>query len=460
LRFAVVGPTLLFGDRSVKVQGNLPGHLTTFVGREAAVAMVGDRLKADRLVTLVGPGGCGKTRLAIEVGRVVADCRPDGVFFVDLSGISEPGLVPGAVLGVLGLQAAPGRDPVRVLVTQLSKRDLLIVLDNCEHLIDACALLADALVRGCPRVWALATSREHLGVAGEVIVPVGGLELPDRQQRGREDWLESSEAGRLFLDRATKARPGFILHDPDVPAVAQICERLDGIPLALELAAARAQLMSVHAIAAGLSDRFHLLVGSGRAAPSRQKTLLASIEWSCALLTADEGALLRRLSVFASGFGLAAAEAVCAGGRVADHDVLRLLTSLVNKSLVQADAGADRFRLHETMREYAGAALEAEGGTEAVRDLHLRYFATLTNAIRPKFETRELGAALAVLQPDLDNIRAAFDWGVASSQLDAAAELLGGAGKFFEAVGLWPEGWARSNACWRPRSHRRDGPRS
>ncbi|MGD0810157.1 MAG: LuxR family transcriptional regulator, partial [Acidimicrobiales bacterium] len=175
----------------MKVQGNLPGQLTTFVGREAAVAMVGDRLQADRLVSLVGPGGCGKTRLAIEVGREVADRRPDGVFFVDLSGISEPGLVPAAVLGVLGLQAAPGRDPVGVLVTQLSKRKVLVVLDNCEHLIDACASVADALVRGCPQVWALATSREHLGVAGEVIVPVGGLELPDRQQRGREDWLGS-----------------------------------------------------------------------------------------------------------------------------------------------------------------------------------------------------------------------------------------------------------------------------
>jgi len=267
-------------------------------------------------------------------------------------------------------------------------------------------------------------------------LPVGGLELPDHQQRGRHDWLECSEAGRLFIDRATRARPGLISHAPDVAAVARICERLDGIPLALELAAARARLMSVHAIAAGLSDRFHLLVGSGRAAPSRQKTLLASIEWSCALLDNDERSLLARLSVFASGFALTAAEAVCAGGEIASAQVLGLLTSLVDKSLVQADVSADRFRLHETMRAYAAAALEAGGGTAAARDLHLRYFATLTNAIRPKFETRELGFALAVLEPDLDNIRAAFDWGVASSQLDAAAELLGGAGKFFEALGL------------------------
>ena len=192
-------------------------------------------------------------------------------------------------------------------------------------------------------------------------MPLGGLELPDRRQRGGEDWLQSSEAGRLFIDGATRAHPGFLLDHAGVAAVAQICERLDGIPLALELAAARARLMSVHAIAEGLSDRFHLLIGSGRAGPPRQKTLLASIEWSCALLREDERALLRRLSVFASGFSLGAAQAVCTGGEVEDDAVLGLLTSLVDKSLVQVDAGADRFRLHETMRAYAGAALDGDG---------------------------------------------------------------------------------------------------
>jgi DNA-binding CsgD family transcriptional regulator/tetratricopeptide (TPR) repeat protein len=247
----------------------------------------------------------------------------------------------------------------------------------------------------------------------------------------------------LFIDRATRARPGFVLHDPDVAAVAQICERLDGIPLALELAAARAQLMSVHAIAAGLSDRFHLLVGSGRAAPSRQKTLLASIEWSCALLRKDERALLARLSVFASGFGLAAAEVVCAGGEIEDHHVLGLLTSLVDKSLVQADAGADRFRLHETMRAFASTALETEGGTAAVRDLHLGYLTTLARSMQPMGLTSELSVALAVLEPDLDNLRAALDWSVQSEQFNACADLLGALGPFFDGLRLWPEAWAR-----------------
>ena len=423
----------------MKALGNLPGQLTSFVGREATVALVGRRLQADRLVSLVGPGGCGKTRLAIETGRRFADLRSDGVFFVDLSALSDPGLVPGAVLRAVGLRAAPGRGRVGALVSQLSERDVLLLLDNCEHLVDACASLADALVRGCPRLWALATSREPLAVIGEVIVPVGGLELPDRDQRCREEWLENSEAGRLFIDRATRRRPDFVIDDPE--AVAEICERLDGIPLAIELAAARARHLSAHAIAEGLSDRFRLLVGGGRAGPHRQKSLLASIEWSYSLLTEEERTLLRRLSVFASGFTIAAGEAVCAGGQIGHGDVLGLLTSLVDKSLVQADAGADRFRLHETMRAYAGAALEGEVGTATLRDCHLAYFTSLAPDVG--LSTSESIAALAALEPDLDNLRAALDWSVESEQFDAGADLLGALGLLFWVLGLWAEGWAR-----------------
>jgi predicted ATPase/DNA-binding CsgD family transcriptional regulator len=432
-----------FGDASVKAPGNLPGQLTNFIGREATVTTVSRLLQTERLVSLVGPGGCGKTRLAIEVGRDVTSQRPDGVFFVDLSGTSDPGLVPGTVLSVLGLRATRGRGPVETLLAQLSDQDVLLVLDNCEHLVDPCASLADTLVRGCPRVWALATSRERLGLTSEVIVAVGGLELPDRDSPDREGWLENSEAGRLFIERAERARPGFALDHSDVEAVARICERLDGIPLALELAAARARLMSVHAIAEGLSDRFHLLVGNGRAGPSRQKTLLASIEWSCALLSEEERALLRRLAVFASGFDLAAAEAVCAGGEIADRDVLGLLTSLVDKSLVQVDPGADRFGLHETMRAYSGTALKAEGGTAATRDRHLAYFTGLARAIQPTGLTSEIASALAVLEANLDNLRAALDWCVESGQLNACADLLGALGPFFDGLRLWPEAWSR-----------------
>ena len=218
--------------------------------------------------------------------------------------------------------------------------------------------------------------------------------------------------------------------------------------------------MSVHAIAEGLSDRFHLLVGSGRAGPPRQKTLLASIEWSCALLREDERALLRRLSVFASGFSLAGAEAVCTGGEIEGHDVLGLLTSLVDKSLVQVDVGADRFRLHETMRAFASAALDADGGTAWARDRHLDHFTGRAEAMRPKFDTPEVAAALAALAPDLDNVRAALDWGVASAQFDVAARLVAATERFFTVLGLWSEGWPGASGYWRPNSHPCAGPPS
>jgi predicted ATPase/DNA-binding CsgD family transcriptional regulator len=423
----------------VTAPSNLPGQLTSFVGRQNTIVAIGRLLAEDRLVTLVGPGGCGKTRLALEIARKALEVRPDGVFFVDLSGLSDPGLVPNAVVRTIGLQEAVGQDPVEVLTAQLSKRALLVLLDNCEHLLDASALLVEALVRGCPGLWVLATSRQPLGITGEVIAPVEGLELPDRSQRGPRDWLGRSEAGRLFIDRARMARPDFSLDDVSELLVAQICERLDGIALALELAAARARHMSVQAIADGLSDRFRLLVGGGRAGPSRHKTLLASIAWSCALLDKNERSLLHRLSVFASGFTLTAAEQVCSGAHVERDEVLRLLTGLVDKSLVQATVPDDRFRLHETMRAYAASALDEEGATALIRDRHLDYFTELAKAMEPRSWTSELPLAKRALEPDLDNLRAALDWSVESKQLDRNAELIAALGHFFYVLGLRSE---------------------
>jgi predicted ATPase/DNA-binding CsgD family transcriptional regulator len=420
--------------------GNLPGQLTRFIGRETTVELVSRRLNDDRVVTLVGPGGCGKTRLAIEVGGRVAHLRPHGVFFVDLSGLADPGLMPGAVLHVLGLRAAPGHDPIEVLVTQVAKRELLVILDNCEHMLELCARVADSLARAASSVWVLATSRERLGVSGEVIVPIEGLELPDRVGGAGQEWLEGSEAGRLFIDRATRARPGFAVDDAAATDVARICERLDGIPLAIEMAAARARLMSTHAIADGLSDRFRLLVGNERVVPSRHRTLLASIEWSCGLLSEEERTLLSGLSVFAPGFTLAAVEAVCSTNEIAPEHVLRLLTSLVDKCLVQADADSDRFRLHETMRAFAGVALEAGGATVATRDRHLRYFTDLAKTMPPDGYAIENVGAFA---RDLDNLRAALDWAVESRNLDVAADLFAPLGAQFVVLGLWAEGLAR-----------------
>ena len=419
--------------------GSLPVQLTSFVGRASTIELVRARLVEHRLVSLVGPGGCGKTRLAIEV--VSQTTGPQGcVAFVDFSGLSGPGLVPGAVARALGLRELPGQDPLETLSAQLSKRELLLILDNCEHLVGASAALAVALARSCPGVRLLATSRERLGVPGEAVVAVGGLELPERDYAYDEGWAERSEAGRLFIDRARMARADFVVDDP--AALSTICERLDGIPFALELAAAQVRLMSLGAIAEGLSDRFHLLVGSQQAGP-RHRTLLASIEWSCGLLTDRQLTLLSRLSVFASGFTLAAAQAVATGGEIAPADVFGLLTALVDKSLVQALPGADRFRLHETMRAYAAASLEACGDAPAVRDRHLDYFSALAMNMEPKSWTSELFGVLAAVSPEQDNLRTALDWAVESKQFDAAARLLSYAGNLFQLIGVYSEFLAR-----------------
>ena len=419
----------------------LATQLTSFVGRASTIEVVGRRLREHRLVSVVGPGGCGKTRLAIEVARR-AMAPHESIVFVDFSGLSDSVLVAGAVTRALGLREVPGRqDPLETLLAQLSKRDLLLVLDNCEHLIDACAAVAGALARSCPGVRLLATSRERLGVPGEAVVVVGGLELPAEAGARDEGAVERSEAGTLFIDRARLARADFVVDDPD--ALADICQRLDGTPLALELAAARARLMSLGAIAEGLSDRFHLLVGSERAGPARHKTLLASIEWSCGLLGDDERSLLHRLSVFASGFTLAAAKALAPDSEVEQGEVLGLLTSLVDKSLVQALPGTDRFRLHETMRAYGLAALEADGLSGQARHRHLAYFTALAKEMAPKTWTSEFPVALAALRPDLDNLRAALDWAVESNQFEAGTEILVPMAIFFEFMGIYAEGLAR-----------------
>ncbi|HXW81591.1 MAG TPA: hypothetical protein VEJ84_18955, partial [Acidimicrobiales bacterium] len=424
--------------------GSLSSPPTSFIGRASAVELVTRLLVDNRLVTVVGPGGCGKTRLAIEVSRRTTLVPAESVFFVDLSGLGDPGLVPGTVLRALQLREVTGADPLDTLTGHLSKQQLVMLLDNCEHLLGACAELVTAVVRDCPGVWLLATSRERLGALGEAVVDLDGLELPEPGGGGDEAWLRRSEAGRLFIDRARLARAGFQLSGNDALVVATICERLDGIPLALEMAAARVRLMSVGAIAEGLSDRFRLLLtGSGRAGPPRQRSLLASIEWSCGLLTESERALLHRLSVFASGFTFRAAEGVCGGYEIERDDVFGLLASLVEKSLVQASPGPDRLRLHETMNAYAAAALEAEGGTSAVRDRHLDYFAELAHLVEPKTRTSESPSARRELEPELDNLRAAVAWSVESKQYATGGRLLSSLSTFLYDLGLSSEAVAQ-----------------
>ena len=380
--------------------------------------------------------------------------------FVDLSGLSDPDLVPSAVVSALGLRGAPGRGPVEVLVSQLGDREVLVLLDNCEHVVGACAALADAMVRGCPGAGSWPPRANASASPARQWWRWAAWSSPWRPGTARRAGSSAPEPGGC--SSTGRARPG--LTSPSTAPVPSLlpgfCERLDGIPLALELAAARVAIMSVGAIAEALSDRFRLLVARDRTSPPRHRTLLGSIEWSCGLLGGDERLLFHRLSVFASGFTLAAAEVVCAGGEIEREEVLELLTSLVDKSLVQALPGADRFRLHETMRAYAGTALEADGVTAAVRDRHLDYFTDLAKALGPETWTTEFYAASAALRQDLDNVRAALDWSMESKKFDAGAGLIGALGNFFLLLGLHCEAGAGARVSSPSPWNRRAAPTS
>ncbi len=351
------GPT---GERPPRMRAaarsrhNLPAALSSLVGRETERDAVMALLGTGRLLTLTGSGGVGKTRLALAVAGEAVDQYPDGVWLVELAALAEPGLVPGAVAQVLGVREEAGRPLTTTLTDHLNQKHLLLVLDNCEHLVAACAALAGALLRACPRLHILATSREGLEVAGEQRYRVPSLPVPDLAHLPPPERLAESAAVALFLARAQERRPDFVLTAQNARAVAQVCARLDGIPLAIELAAARVGSLSVEGIAARLDDRFRLLAGGARDVLPRQRTLRAALDWSYDLLSEAEQVLLDRLAVFAGGCTLAAATAVCAGDGVDEWAVLDLLDRLVNKSLVQTEeaSGEVRYGLLETVRQY------------------------------------------------------------------------------------------------------------
>ena len=380
---------------------NLPVQLTSFIGREREMAEVKRLLATTHLLTLTGPGGTGKTRLALQLGAEmlgVADYA-DGVWLVELAALEHPGALPQAIAAAFCLGSMPGREPLDAVTDFLRDKRLLLILDNCEHLIDAVARLADHLLRASPRLKILASSREALGVTGEVAFRVPSLSLPEEGAHGVGDdashmspvELMACEAARLFVERATAVNPRFALTDRNAPAVAQICRRLDGIPLALELAAARVKVFTAEQIAARLDDRFRLLTGGSRTALPRQQTLRAAIDWSYDLLAEPERALLKRLSVFVGGWTFEAAEAICPG-----EDVLEALTQLVNKSLVVAEHRADeredgvRYRMLETVRQYARDRLLDAGVAEvaAARDCHLDYFLSVSEQAEPPLRGR------------------------------------------------------------------------
>ena len=405
----------------------LPVQLTTFVGRGRELAEVAAMLQADRLVTLVGVGGIGKTRLMLQAALPVAGLHPHGACFVELAPIGDPGLVAPEVARALGVHQEPGRAITDTLIDFLRAKDMLLLLDNCEHLIDAASELAHRLLASCPTLHVLASSREPLGVGGEAVFTVPSLGLPaalDRRQAVDERGLArigEVEAVHLFVERARAVLPAFRLDGTNVTAVVEICRRLDGIPLALELASARVAVLSVQEIADRLGDRFRLLTGGGRAAVPRQQTLQAAIDWSWDLLTEADRSFLGQLSVFVGGWTLEAAAVVTARGDA--MDALDGLGRLVARSLVFLDrAGPTRYGMLETIRQYADAKLVASGEAETARGRHLAYYRALAAQAESALQGPDMVAWLQRLDPEAENLRAALGWAF-QAQAEAAIDM-------------------------------------
>jgi predicted ATPase/DNA-binding CsgD family transcriptional regulator len=427
------------------VRHNLPASFTSFIGRERELTDVQTRLAGVRLVTLTGVGGCGKTRLALEVARAVLDRYPDGVWLVELASLADTALVPQTVAAVFDMREVSGQPVATALAAALCGRRLLLVLDNCEHLLDGCAQLVDTLLRACPELRVLATSREALGITGEIAWRVPSLPVPDAHELPPFAELEQNPAVRLFVERAAAVQPHFVLTERNAPVVAQVCKRLDGIPLALELAAARIEALTPDQVAARLNQRFRLLTGGSRTALPRQQTLHATLDWSYALLSEPEQHLFNRLSVFAGGWTLEAAEVVCSDDGIEQDDMLDLLERLVRKSLVVAEEGGDdavRYRLLETLRQFAHERLVTAGEAETVHQRHASYCLALAEEVGPRMYE---WAAVAVdrLVAEHDNMRAAMRWFSESNAVEQAVRLGGQLWGVWVFAGYLTEGRAQ-----------------
>lgn len=435
-------------------QTNLPIQLTSFVGREAEIPEIAGLLAKTRLVTLTGSGGAGKTRLALHVGAESVDQFTDGVLFVELAPLSDPGLVPQALASILDVRESPDRPLIETLIDALRSKSVLLLLDNCEHVVDACAHLADGLLRACAELRILATSREPLGVPGEATFRIPSLPTPDVDVTSPE-LIESFDAVRLFVERAALAKPGFGLNAGNASAVAQICSRLDGIPLALELAAAGLRSLSPEEVSERLDDRFRLLTGGPRTVLPRQQTLRAAVDWSYELLSQPERVLLRRLSVFAGGFTLGAVDAVC-GDRLLDgRAVDDLLRRLVDRSLVTASEPMEstRYSMLETIRQYAAERLLEAGEVEELRRRHAGWFVAFAEEAEPGLLGADQKTIMDRVEEEHDNLRQSLAWATDSGDGPSIGLRLAGALHRF-----WlPRGYIAEGRRWLEQALSRPG---
>ena len=441
-------------DATATRPNNLPAPTTRFIGREDQIDEIRRLLGSSRLLTLTGAGGCGKTRLALQLAAGLSELYVDGVWLIDLAALTDAELVPQVVAQTIGVRDVPGRAVVDMVADHMRSHVSLLILDNCEHVIGTAARLADVLLRGCPGVTILATSREPLRSPGEITWRVPSLSLPPPVGVSATlDDVLRFESVRLFVDRAQAARPGFTITPANCAAVQDICWRLDGIPLAIELAAARLRVFGIEQIAARLGDRFRLLTAGSRTAMPRQQTLQATVDWSYALLSEAERTVLRRLAVFAGGWTLEAAEAVAAGQAISAGAVLDLLAALVDKSLVVGEhhRGSMRHRLLETIRQYARERLEEAGETEEAQNGHLNWALGLADECEPKLVGPDARAAMDRLEAELDNLRAALECAL-QSRPDAALRLSGVLGWFW-----WGRDYHSEGRRWLDRALATDG---
>lgn len=426
---------------------NLPAQLTSFVGREKEIDAVKRLLAHARLVTLTGSGGCGKTRLSLQVAAEELVDFSDGVWLIELAPLSDPEILPRVLGAALGLRDESGRPSLDTLIDFLRNRNVLIVLDNCEHLIEACAKLADMVLRVAPQIKLLASSREALGIAGEQIFAVPSLQVPDTQVPVTAATLQH-EAVRLFVERAVAVQPGFTLTNANASSVVQICRRLDGIPLAIELAAARVKTLSIDDIAQRLDDRFRLLTGGSRTALARQQTLRALVDWSYNLLNTQERLLLHRLSVFTGGWTLQAAEEICSDEDIPNCEILELLIHLVDKSLVILDESDEnqtsRYRMLETIRQYAREKLFESDEGDRVRTRQLKFFVQFAELAELQFYGAEQATFLNRAQAELENLRTALDWSKRNESVDAGLRIIGALWQFWFRRGHWTEAFERA----------------